>query len=269
MEKEVILQRGGGDLGSGVACRLHLSGFRVVILEVAQPLVIRRAVSFAQAVFDGKATVEGVAAVRVSKLAEVRRAWRKGHLPVMVDPEMKVSAELKPDVIIDATMAKRDTGLHCNMAPLTIALGPGFEAGIHAHVVIETKPGHNLGRLIFQGAAEPDTGLPTSIEGYSAERVLRAPCEGTIRHVVDIGAVVRRADIICRVGHQPVLAPFDGVVRGLIMNGTNVPQGFKIGDVDPRQVRTNCYTISDRSRALGGSVLEAILYFRNRAKPTA
>jgi xanthine dehydrogenase accessory factor len=269
MEREIIALRGGGDLGSGVACRLHRSGFRVVILEVEQPLVVRRTVSFAQAVIDGKATVEEVTAVRVATLAEVRQAWQDGYLPVMVDPEVKVNAELKPDVIVDATLAKRDTGLRCNMAPLTIALGPGFEAGKHADIVIETNRGHDLGRLIFKGEAEPDTGAPTPVGGRGAERVLRAPCEGTVRHVLDIGAVVRQGEVICRVGVRPVAAAFDGVVRGLIMDGRSVPQGLKIGDVDPRPVRTLCYTVSDKARALGGSVLEAILYFRNRAQTTA
>jgi xanthine dehydrogenase accessory factor len=241
----------------------------VVILEASQPAVTRRTVSFAQAVFDGRATVEGISAVRVSELSEVRQAWREGELPVLIDPEMQVNAELKPDVIIDATMSKRDTGLRCGMAPLTIALGPGFEAGRDAHVVIETKRGHDMGRLIFQGGAEPDTGSPAPIAGYSTERLLRAPCEGMVMHAVDIGTEVRRADVVCHVGNQPVLAPFDGIVRGLIMSGRKVPRGFKIGDIDPRLVRTVCYTISDRSRALGGSVLEAILYFRNRAEATA
>jgi xanthine dehydrogenase accessory factor len=266
MEREIIVLRGGGDLGSGVACRLHRSGFRVLILEAGQPLVIRRTVSFAQAVIDGKTTVEGVTAVLVAALPEARRAWLDGHLPLMVDPGMKVNAELKPDVIIDATIAKRNTGLRCNMAPLTIALGPGFEAGIDADIVIETNRGHNLGRLIFEGAAEPNTGIPAPVEGYGAERVLRAPCEGTVSHVLDIGAEVREGEVVCRVGDRPVAAPFDGIVRGLIMDGMSVPKGFKIGDVDPRRVREHCYTVSDKARALGGAVLEAILFFRNRAQ---
>ncbi len=269
MEPEIIVLRGGGDLGSGVACRLHRSGFRVVILEVGKPLVVRRTVAFAQAVIDGKTTVEKITAVRVETLAEVRQAWQDGHLPVMVDPEVKIRAELKPDVIIDATLAKRDTGLRCNMAPLTIALGPGFEAGNHAHIVIETNRGHNLGRLIFQGGAEPNTGIPAPIEGHGADRLLRAPCDGTVSHVLDIGTEVRKDEVICRVDGQPVAASFDGIVRGLIMNGRRVPQGLKIGDVDPRLVRSHCYIISDKARALGGSVLEAILYFRNRAETKA
>jgi xanthine dehydrogenase accessory factor len=152
------------------------------------------------------------------------------------------------------------------MAPLTIALGPYFEAGTHADVVIETNRGHNLGRLILHGTAEPDTGMPAVVKGHGAERVLRAPCEGRVRHIHDIGARVRRGEVICFVGDQPVPSPFDGIVRGLIMNGISVSQGLKIGDVDPRPSKTLCYTISDKARALGGAVLEAILYFRNRTR---
>ena len=266
MEREIIVLRGGGDLGSGVACRLHRSGFRMVILEAEQPLVVRRTVSFAQAVIDGKTTVEGVTAIRVATLPEARRAWLDDHVPLMVDPCMKVNAELKPDVIVDAVIAKRNTGLRCSMAPLTIALGPGFEAGIDADIVIETNRGHNLGRLIFQGAAEPNTGIPAPVEGRGAERVLRAPCEGTVSHVLDIGAEVRQGEVVCHVAGRPVAAPFDGMVRGLIMNGACVPKGLKIGDVDPRRIRAHCYSISDKARCMGGAVLEAILFFRNRAQ---
>jgi xanthine dehydrogenase accessory factor len=151
--------------------------------------------------------------------------------------------------------------MRMDMAPLTIALGPGFEAGKQVHVVIETMRGHNLGRLFFKGSALPDTGKPDPVMGYGTERVLRSPCTGAIRHVLDIGAQVKKEDIICYVGEAPVRAPFDGVVRGLIMNGREVPENLKIGDVDPRPVREHCYTISDKARALGGSVLEAVLYW--------
>lgn len=266
MESEIIVQRGGGDLGSGVAYRLCRSGFRMVILEIEQPLVIRRTVSFAQAVIEGKASVEGITAILVTGIEEVRQAWQRGFLPVMIDPEMRINAELKPEVIIDATLAKRENGLRCGMAPLTIALGPYFEAGNHADVVIETNRGHNLGRLILDGTAEPNTGKPAVVNGHGVERVLRAPCEGRVHHIHDIGAAVRGGEVICFVSDRPVLAPFDGVVRGLIMNGMSVSRGLKIGDVDPRSSQAFCYTISDKARALGGSVLEAILCFRNRAR---
>ena len=262
MLDEIIVMRGGGDLGSGVAHRLHKCGFRVLLLEVAQPLVVRRTVSFAQAVIDGTTTVEDVTAVRVSNLEEITAAWQAGNVPIMVDPQMQVLGQLKPDVLIDATLAKRDTGMRPGMAPLTIALGPGFEAGVHADVVIETNRGHDLGRLIYQGAAEADTGIPAPVQGHGSDRVLRGPCDGAIRHVLDIGAIVKPGDIICYVEDTPVTATFDGIIRGLIMNGRQVTRGMKIGDVDPRPIESHCYTISDKARALGGSVLEAIFSYR-------
>jgi xanthine dehydrogenase accessory factor len=259
-----VIIRGGGDLATGVAHRLFRSGFKVLLLEVDQPLVVRRTVSFAQAVIDGETAVEDVRALKVSGIDEIRTAWQQGLIPVLVDPGAAVLKELTADVVVDATLAKRDTGMRRDMAPLTIALGPGFEAGKQVHVVIETNRGHDLGRLIFTGSAEPDTGAPGPVKGFSTERVLRAPCNGEVRHVVDIGAEVQKDDIICYVCDKPVRTVFAGIVRGLIMNGREVPQGLKIGDVDPRPVREHCYTISDKARALGGSVLEAILHWHNQ-----
>ncbi len=259
-----IIIRGGGDLATGVAHRLHRSGFKVLILEVAQPLVVRRSVAFAQAVIDGRMIVEEITAVHAHSIPEIHGAWQRGEIPVYVDPAAAVLKDIKADAVVDATLAKRDTGMRMDMAPLTIALGPGFEAGKQVHVVIETMRGHNLGRLFFKGCALPDTGKPDPVMGYGAERVLRSPQAGSIRHVLDIGAPVKKDDIICYVNEAPVRAVFEGVVRGLIMNGREVPKGLKIGDVDPRPVREHCYTISDKARALGGSVLEAILYWNNQ-----
>jgi len=258
-----VVMRGGGDLGSGVAFRLYRCGIKVLILEVAQPLVVRRTVSFAQAVIDGCTELEGVEAVKVSSFGEVEEAWKTGRIPLMVDPQMKVLEEFQADALIDATLAKRDTGLLKDMAPITIALGPGFEAGVHADVVIETNRGHDLGRLIFEGFAEADTGIPAPVKGHGSDRVLRAPADGDVEHVLDIGRLVKKGDIICKVNNLPVEAAFDGIIRGLIMQGRKVPKGLKIGDVDPRPIPEHCYTISDKARALGGSVLEAILYFQN------
>ncbi len=260
----IVVIRGGGDLATGIAHRLQRSGFRVLILEVAQPLVVRRTVSFAQAVIDGETIVEDMLARKATGLHEIKNAWEQGCIPVLVDPGANILKEIKADVVVDATLAKRDTGMRMDMAPLTIALGPGFEAGKQVHVVIETMRGHNLGRLFFKGSALPDTGKPDPVMGYGTERVLRSPCTGAIRHVLDIGAQVKNEDIICYVGQAPVRAPFDGVVRGLIMNGRDVPERLKIGDVDPRPVKEHCYTISDKARALGGSVLEAILCWNKR-----
>jgi xanthine dehydrogenase accessory factor len=262
MIETIAIVRGGGDLGSGVVHRLQRCGFNVLILEISEPLVVRRTVSFAQAVIDGEAAVEGVKALRVGTAIEVRNVWSQGCIPVMVDPEMDIADQIRPEVIIDATLAKRDTGLRKGMAPITIALGPGFKAGVHADVVIETNRGHNLGRLIFDGCAEPNTATPGLVKGYGAERVLRSPCDGRVKHVRDIGVGVKQGDIICYVEGEPVSAPFDGVVRGLIMNGRHVSEKLKIGDVDPRPIKDHCHTISDKARALGGSVLEAILYLK-------
>ncbi len=263
-----VVIRGGGDLGSGVAHKLHRSGFRVLILEVADPLVVRRTVSFAQAVIDGEAVVEKIRAVRVHSKDDIIKQWQEGNIPIMVDPGGDILKEIKPDAVVDATLAKRNTGMHRGMAPITIALGPGFEAGKDVDVVIETNRGHDLGKLIFEGCAEPDTGVPAPVKGYGKERVLRAPCNGVVKHVLDIGDLVKAGDVICTVDGQPVKAPFDGMIRGLIMNGREVMQGLKIGDVDPRPVQEFCHTISDKARALGGAVLEAILYLTYRKGKT-
>jgi xanthine dehydrogenase accessory factor len=255
-----VVIRGGGDLASGVAHRLHRCGVRVLILEVKEPLVVRRTVSFAQAVIDGSCELEGVRAVRVNEVNDIADVWRQQAIPVLVDPDMHCLPAVAPDGLVDATLAKRDTGIRVGMAPITIALGPGFEAGVHADVVIETNRGHYLGRLIFQGFAETDTGTPAPVKGFGRERVLRSSCEGVVTHVRDIGDTVKTGDVICRVGGEEIKAPFDGVIRGLIMQGRNVLPGLKIGDVDPRPVHDYCYTISDKARSLGGSVLEALLY---------
>jgi xanthine dehydrogenase accessory factor len=261
--------RGGGDLGSGVAQKLHRSGFRVLILEVPNPLVVRRTVSFAQAVIDGETVVEGIRAVRINTKDEILNQWQQGTIPIMVDPAGDILRDIKPDAVVDATLAKRNTGMYRGMAPITIALGPGFKAGDHVDVVIETNRGHNLGKLIFEGFAEPDTGVPAPVKGYGTERVLRAPCNGAVKHVLDIGHLVKAGDVICYVDEQPVVASFDGMIRGLIMNGREVIQGLKIGDVDPRPMKEFCYTISDKARALGGAVLEAILYLKKRREESS
>jgi xanthine dehydrogenase accessory factor len=259
-----IVIRGGGDIGSGVAHSLHRCGFQILILEVESPLVVRRTVSFARAVIDGEAVVEGIRAVRVVTKDEMRTQWQQGNIAVMVDSTGAIMKEVHPAAVIDATLAKSNTGMHRGMAPITIGLGPGFQAGGDVDVVVETNRGHNLGRLICEGFAEPDTGAPAPVGGYGRERVLRAPCGGVVRHVLDISDLVKEGDVICRVGDQPVRAPFDGMVRGLIMNGSEVAPGMKIGDVDPRPTKELCHTISDKARAIGRAVLEAVLYMQQR-----
>jgi xanthine dehydrogenase accessory factor len=255
-----VVIRGGGDLGTGVAHRLFRSGFKVVIAEMERPLVIRRKVAFAQAVFDGETAIEGVKAVKVDRREKIDAAWEEEALPVVIDPDCQIVRSIGADVLVDARLAKRTDAANRNVAPLTVGLGPGLEAGNHVDVVVETKRGHNLGKVIFEGCAEADTGIPEEVMGWSEQRVLRAPCDGVVESLREIGDVVKRGDPICSVGQNTVSASIDGVVRGIIMNRMRVTKGFKIGDIDPRGIREYCFTISDKARAVGGGVLEAILY---------
>lgn len=261
MNRQLILMRGGGDLGSAVAYRLHRSGFDVVIAEVAAPLVVRRTVAFAQALIEGHSTVEGVTAVRVSpRQNDIEAALCQLRIPVVVDPGLTLREVLKPSIIIDTTMSKKNRGMTLDMAPFTLALGPGFTAGKDVDAVIETKRGHFLGQVIYQGQAIANTGIPGRVNGYGRERVLRAPCHGQVRHERRIGETVKKGEIICFVDHMPVTAPFDGMLRGLIMQGLTAKKGLKIGDVDPRNQPDYCYTFSDKARAVAGGVLEAVLH---------
>jgi xanthine dehydrogenase accessory factor len=261
-----VVIRGGGDLGTGVAHTLFKNGCDILILEIENPLVIRRKVAFAQALFDGQAVVEEVKAVKVHTKEEIPALWKEGTIPVMIDPACTIVKEIHPEVLVDATVAKRNTGMHMDMAPLTIALGPGFKAGQDVDVVIETNRGENLGKIILEGYAEPNTGIPGAIEGYRKERVLRAPCDGIIHTVVDIGDEVKKGEIVCYVDKEEVRASLDGVVRGIIMNEMKVTKNLKIGDIDPRGIKDYCYTISDKAKAIGKGVLEAILHVKNGKK---
>ena len=263
MSNPTVVIRGGGDLGTGVAHTLFKNGYDILVLEIENPLVIRRKVAFAQALFDGQTVVEEVNAVNVHTKEDIPALWKEGIIPVMIDPACTMVKELHPEVLVDATVAKRNTGMHMDMAPLTIALGPGFKAGQDVDVVIETNRGNNLGKIIFEGYAEPNTGIPGAIEGYRKERVLRAPCDGIIHTVVDIGNKVKKGEIVCYVDKEAVRASIDGVVRGIIMNEMKVTNNLKIGDIDPRGIKDYCYTISDKARTIGKGVLEAILHVKN------
>lgn len=268
-EDVLVVVKGGGDLATGVAHRLHRVGMKVVVTELAQPTVIRRAVAFASAVFEGEVTVEGMVARRVEDATQALALLPEGIVPVLVDPQASVVRGLKPTVVVDAIIAKRNTGTQITDAPVVVALGPGFTAGLDAHAVIETNRGHDLGRVILEGQAAPDTGIPGPVMGYASERVVRAPGEGVFHGVKAIGDRVEAGDMVARAGDQPVLAPISGVLRGLLAGGLMVKEGMKVGDVDPRGVRGHCFTISDKARALGGSVLEAILYWlHGRGKET-
>ena len=256
---QLILVKGGGDLGTGVAWRLFLAGFPVVVTEIADPLVIRRAVAFASAVWAGRVAVEGAEAVRIDSPADARSALDAGRVPVLVDPAAGCRESLQPQVVVDAIMSKRNEGTRMTDAPLVVALGPGFEAGVDCHAVVETQRGHTLGRVYWRGRALDDTGTPGRVLSHDAERVLRAPCDGKLRAHRSIGDAVQAGDLIAEVAGQPIRAPFAGVVRGLIRDGHAVTAGLKVGDVDPRGEPSHCFTISDKALAIGGAALFAIM----------
>lgn len=259
-----VLIKGAGDLGTGVAVRLWRAGFRVVMTELEQPFAIRRTVAFSEAVYDGETTVEGLVARRVRNATEIEAAWNKDVIPVLVDPKGESVAALKPEVVVDAILAKCNLGTRIHDAPLVIGLGPGFTAGQDVHAVIETNRGHYLGRVLWTGSTQPDTGVPGSVNGIGPERVIYAPAEGTFMHRQVIGTVLNGGEIVGWVRQTPVVAPISGVLRGLIHDGVCVNTRMKIGDVDPRGVVDHCWTISDKALALGGGVLEAILVHLRR-----
>ena len=279
----LTLLRGGGDLATGVAWRLHHAGFPVVVAELPRPLVVRRRVALATAVLEGEITVESLRAVRVETPNEAWTLAATGVIPVLVAaaipdiwttdhrPQTTISDSSsvvrRPwSVVIDARMAKRNIDTHITDAPLVVALGPGFTAGADCHAVVETNRGHRLGRVIWRGAAEPNTGTPGIVAGKGRERVLRAPVAGIASWRVEIGDRVREGQILGDVAGHEVSAPFDGVVRGLIAPGTAVPPGLKIGDIDPRDDASAAFTISEKALAIGGGVLEAVLIHLSNLK---
>ncbi len=255
----VVLIKGGGEVASGVAHRLFHAHFKVCLTETSHPQAVSRGVTFSEAVYDGEKEVEGVAAKLVKSAGEIPKAWEENKLPIIVDPETKVKDVLKPDVLVDAILAKKNLGTKISDASLVIGLGPGFQAGKDVHVVIETNRGHNMGKVILQGEAEPNTGTPGEIAGVSAERVFRAPRTGQFSTKKKIGDYVQAGEVVAFVGGAPVKALVGGVIRGLLRDGTEVHNGMKAGDVDPRGIKEYCYTISDKSRAIAGGVLEVIL----------
>ncbi len=257
--KNIVLIKGAGDLASGVAARLHRCGYEVVMTEQATPLMVRRSVSFGEAIYATKFEVEGIQAWHVSEMSEVFQALDQGVIPILVDPRAECRAELLPAVLVDAIMAKRNINTRLSDAPFVVALGPGFTAGVDCHVVVETNRGHNLGRAIYTGSAELDTGQPGSIDGKTEERILRAPAHGVVEGQATIGDRVTEGQIIAQAGGQAVYAQIDGVLRGLIHSGICVPAGTKIGDVDPRAEPAHCQQISDKALAIAGGVLEAVL----------
>jgi xanthine dehydrogenase accessory factor len=296
----LVAVKGAGDLASGVIHRLVRAGFAVVATELAQPTVVRRTVAFAEAVALGTITIEGVTARLATTQEEVNAAIARGEAPVVVDADGTMLKQMRPTVLVEATLSKYNNGVTMDDAPIVIALGPGFEAGKDVHAVIETNRGHNLGRVYLNGSAEPDTGVPGAIGGYTIERLLRAPCAGKLYAVRHIGDLVHANETVAVVdtgnpfvhsrgdpggcprtlcspfecspfdplcspsSPAPVTAAITGILRGLVRDGLDVTRGMKVGDIDPRAAREHCFTISDKSRAIAGGVLEAILYFLNK-----
>lgn len=303
----LIICRGAGDLATGIIHRLHRAGHRVIALETDYPAAIRRQVSFCEAVYDGSAAVEGVTARLVPALTDaetdtetysgindtpaahiasemwdssaIEAVLEAGEVPLLIDQKGESIALLKPDVVVDAIIAKKNLGTTINMAPLVIGVGPGFTAGQDVHLVIESMRGHNLARIITDGMAQPNTGVPGNIAGFTSERVIHAPAAGYIHDVRKIGDIVQKGDEIARIypdkesydnalsEYVPVNATITGIIRGLIREGYYFREGFKIADIDPRESElTNCFTISDKARSIAGSVLEAVSAFEHGVK---
>lgn len=263
--ENLVIVRGGGDIATGTIKRLYQCGFKVLVLEVAAPSAIRRNVAFSEAVYQGEQKVEDVTCFLAENIEDAVTMLNEGKLVMLVDPEGASIRKLQPMAVVDAILAKKNLGTNKGMADITVALGPGFEAGKDVDAVIETKRGHSLGRVIYQGQAIKNTGIPGMIGGYTKERVIHSPAEGKLRNVKKITDIVKQGDIIARIetGEKsiPVEATIDGLLRGLIRDGYPVTKGFKIADIDPRiDEYDNCFTISDKARCIAGGVLEAILH---------
>lgn len=264
--KQLIIVRGGGDIATGTIYKLSRCGYPVLILESEQPSAIRRKVAFSEAAYDGKAQVEDMLCFYAANLREAQRIMEQGHPALMKDPECRVLKEVTPWALVDGILAKRNLGTHRGMAAKTIALGPGFTAGEDVELVIETMRGHNLGRIITEGAAQPNTGVPGMIGGYARERVVYAPAAGTLKVIREIGDKVKAGEAIAEIITEqkepvPVKASISGLVRGMLRDGFRVPRGFKMADIDPREEEyDNCFCISDKARCIAGSVLEGLLY---------
>ncbi len=272
-KKQLIIVRGGGDIATGTIHRLHRCGYPVMVLETGYPSAIRRQVAFSEAVYDGTSQVEGTVCVRVKDFGEAKKVLKEGDVPLMVDPDCQVLKEVRPWALVDAILAKKNLGTNRQMADKTIALGPGFYAGRDVDLVVETMRGHNLGRLIGNGEAQANTGVPGVIAGYGKERVIHSPAGGILLDKVHIGDKVKKgqniAVIVTGQGEVAVEATLDGLVRGLIRPGYPVTKGLKIADIDPRESEfENCFTISDKARCIAGSVLEGLLYLEAKQEWT-
>ena len=255
-----ILIKGAGDLATGIASRLYGAGHQIMMTDIAVPLTVRRLVAFSRAVYEGEAVVEDMTARLAKNQEEAEEIMEQGDIPVIVDPKAECIQWFQPDVIVDAILAKRNLGTSRNMAPLTIGLGPGFFAGEDVDYVVETMRGHDLARIITEGPAIPNTGVPGMVGGVSKERVIHSPGAGRIHNMAHIADIVEKGQILAYVGETPVEASITGVLRGIIKEDYNVPVGMKIADIDPRkEEKKNCFTISDKARCIAGSVVEILL----------
>ena len=262
----LVVVRGGGDIATGTVYKLVKCGFKVLVLEISDPSAIRRNVAFCEAVYDGEKTVEDMTCSLAHTKAEALKIMEQGRPALMVDPLGESISELKPFALVDGILAKKNLGTEKNMAPVTIALGPGFSAGKDVDAVIETMRGHRLGRVIYDGEAIPNTGVPGLIAGVAAERVIHSPAEGILKNVKHITDTVKKGEVIAEIVSEnglmtEVTATIDGLLRGLIRDGYHVTEGFKIADIDPRiKEYDNCFTISDKARCIAGGVIEALLH---------
>ena len=257
----LVVIKGAGDLASGIALRLHHARFDVVMTDLPVPLAVRRTVAFSEAVRLGSTYVEEIKAERAESVEEVRDCLERGVIPVMPDPEAKIVEILRPEVVVDAVMAKKNTGTTIDDAAVVIGVGPGFTAGKDCHAVIETKRGHTLGRVITEGSAIPNTGVPGSVGGQTINRLIKAPCDGIFHPEKEIGDLVKEGERVGNVDGEPVYARTDGRIRGLLQEGVPVTKGLKAGDVDPRGSSADHTTVSEKSLAIGGGVLEAVLSY--------
>lgn len=265
--KNLIIVRGGGDIATGTIYKLHKCGFKVLVLETAKPSAIRRNVSLCEAVYSGRQQVEDLSCTLAENFAQAQKLLLKEGIAMVVDPQCSAVEHFKPFCVVDAVIAKKNLGMHMDMAPVTIALGPGFEAGVDVHAVVETMRGHNLGRVIYSGFAAENTGIPGAIKGYARERVIHSPAKGILRNVKSITDRVTQGEVIALIetenGKVEVKATIDGILRGLIRDGYPVTEGFKIADIDPRKEEySNCFTISDKARCIAGGVVEAVMHLK-------
>ncbi|MDR0629467.1 MAG: EF2563 family selenium-dependent molybdenum hydroxylase system protein [Treponema sp.] len=260
----VVVIKGAGDIASGIALRLFHAHFTILMTDIAMPTAVRRSVSFSEAVIQGQAVVEDVRARLVPDKPAMQDALAAGCIPVFVDPTGTVVKRVVPDVVVDGIMAKRNLGTHIDDAKVVIGVGPGFTAGIDCHAVIETMRGHRIGRVITQGSAIPNTGVPGDIGGYTLERLLRAPITGIFEPRRNIGDTLQQGELVARVSGFPIYSGLGGILRGILPNGIPVTPGMKVGDVDPRCERSHCFTVSDKALSIAGGVLEAILRFTDK-----